>query len=150
MCLFDFPFALTDSRTVYVVTNETLPGLHICANTQGPSFFQPYILWLPVVVYDGILCLLAAWRGIRSWMEGYRFRRLNGVYIADVLVKDNVGYFLWYACSFLLLLKSAMTSSSDSILLTCIVSAVTAQTFGARVRSLFLRSLHDAHLMNPR
>ncbi|KAN0082462.1 hypothetical protein V8E55_008257 [Tylopilus felleus] len=95
------------------ITNETLPGLHICANTQGPSFFQPYILWLPVVVYDGILCLLAAWRGIRSWMEGYRFRRLNGVYIADVLVKDNVGYFL-------------------CILLTCIVSAVTAQTFGAR------------------
>ncbi|KAN0082450.1 hypothetical protein V8E55_008245 [Tylopilus felleus] len=93
------------------ITNEILPGLHICANIDGPSFYQPYVLWLPVVVYDGILCLLAAWRGIRSWMQGYRAKRVDGVYIADVLVKDNVGYFL-------------------CILLICIVSAVTAQIFG--------------------
>ena len=80
-------------------------------------------------------------------MQGYRAKRVDGVYIADVLVKDNVGYFLWCACS-LLFFKSAATSSSDSILLICIVSAVTAQIFG--VRSLFLRSLHDAHLINSR
>lgn len=81
------------------VTNEILIGLYICANTQAPSFYHQYVLWLPVVVYDGLLCLLAVRRGVSSWMSGYRAKRLDGVYITDILVKDNVGYFVWYGCS---------------------------------------------------
>ncbi|KAF8125424.1 hypothetical protein EV363DRAFT_630127 [Boletus edulis] len=106
---------LTISGYLYsdlAITNEILPGLYICADTQAPSFYEPYVIWLPVIVYDGILCLLALWHGIRTWMSD-RTKRLDGVYIADVLIKDNVGYFL-------------------CILLTCIVSVVIAQCLGLR------------------
>jgi hypothetical protein len=82
-----------------VVSNELLTGLYICANMQGPSFYHPYVIWVPVVVYDAILCILAVWRGASIWMSGYRAKRLDGVYITDILVKDNAGYFVWYACS---------------------------------------------------
>ena len=74
-------------------------GLYICADTQALSLYPPYVVRLPVVVYDGILCLLAVWRGVRIWMSGYRANRLDGVHIAEILVQDNAGYFVWYACS---------------------------------------------------
>lgn len=57
-----------------LVANEIPPGLYICAVVHGPSFFQPYLMRLPVVTYDGILCLLATWHGVRSWMSGSRLR----------------------------------------------------------------------------
>ena len=82
-----------------IATNEFQIGLYICADIDGPSFYQPYVIWLPVVVYDGILGLLAIWCGVSIWMAGYRAKRMDGVHIADVLVKGNVGYFVWYACS---------------------------------------------------
>ncbi|KAF8121058.1 hypothetical protein EV363DRAFT_1366785 [Boletus edulis] len=107
---------LTISGYLYsdlATTNEILSGLYICADTQAPSFYRPYVIWLPVVVYDSILCLLALWHGIRTWMSGYRTKQLDGVYIADVLIKDNVGYFL-------------------CILLAYIVSVVIAQCLGLR------------------
>jgi len=78
-----------------IATNEIAKGLYICANTQSPPFYRSYDIWLPVVVYDGILCLLAVWHGVRSWMTGYRTGRSDGVNIADILVKGNAGYFLW-------------------------------------------------------
>ncbi|KAN0082453.1 hypothetical protein V8E55_008248 [Tylopilus felleus] len=56
------------------VANEIPPGLYICAVVHGPSVFQPYLMRLPVVTYDGILCLLATWHGVRSWMSGSRLR----------------------------------------------------------------------------
>ncbi|KAH0828765.1 hypothetical protein J3R83DRAFT_3201, partial [Lanmaoa asiatica] len=79
---------IDDSR----ITNEIVAGLYICT-VDGPSFFRLYIFWLPVLVYDTGLCLLALWYGISIWMSGYRARRMDGVYIADVLVKGNAGYF---------------------------------------------------------
>lgn len=81
-----------------IVTNEILMGLYICADMDAPSFYRPYVIWLPIVVCDGILCLLAVWYGVSVWMAGYRAKRSDGVRIADVLVRGGVGYFVWYAC----------------------------------------------------
>lgn len=68
-------------------------GLYVCANEDGPPFYRSYGFWLPVTVYDGILCLLALWYGVGIWMSGRRLNRMNGVYISDSLVKGNAGYF---------------------------------------------------------
>lgn len=81
-----------------IVTNEILEGLYIC-NVQGPYFYELYIFWLPLLVWDSMLCLLALWHGIRNCISGYRARRMDGVHIADVVVKGNAGYFFWYAPS---------------------------------------------------
>ncbi|KAI9573082.1 hypothetical protein HD554DRAFT_2167369 [Boletus coccyginus] len=92
-------------------TNEIAKGLYICANTQSPPFYRSYDIWLPVVMYDGILCLLAVWHGVRSWVTGYRVGRSDGVNIASILVIGNAGYFL-------------------CLLLTCIASIIIAQYLG--------------------
>jgi len=102
-------FVLLDAGSQ--ITNEIMNGLYICADLEAPSFYRQYVIWLPVVAYDGILFLLAARRGVSIWMSGYRAKRVDGVYIADVLVKDNVGYFV-------------------CILLICIISVVIAQCLG--------------------
>lgn len=85
-----------------IVTNEIETGLYICADTQAPSFYHQYIIWLPVIVFDGVLCVLALWYGISHWMSGYRAMRIDGVYIADALIKGHATYFFWYALSPLL------------------------------------------------
>ena len=84
------------------VVNEIQPGLYICADTNAPSFYRQYIIWLPVIVFDGVLCLLAVWNGVNHWMSGYRPKRIDGVYIADALIKGNAIYCVWYALSPLL------------------------------------------------
>ncbi|KAH0828772.1 hypothetical protein J3R83DRAFT_3210 [Lanmaoa asiatica] len=97
-----FAFPLNNSRSCIrglpvseiLVPNEIMTGLYICS-VDLPSFFRLYIFWLPVLVYDTGLCLLALWYGISVWMSGYRARRMDGAYIADVLLKGSAGYFLW-------------------------------------------------------
>jgi len=75
-------------------TNTILEGLYICADVRGPSFYQEYLFWLPFIVYDGMLCMLALWHGISSRMSGYHAKWKTGIYVADILIKGNVGYFL--------------------------------------------------------
>lgn len=77
-----------------IVTNEVLPGLYVCADVRAPSFYRLYLLWLPLIVYDGALCLLALWH---AWISGYRVGRTDGACIQDGLVAGNASYFFWYA-----------------------------------------------------
>ena len=79
---------------------DEIMGLYICADVRHPSFYELYVSWLPVIVYDTMLCLLALWHGIRNWLE-YRIRRMDGVNIADAVIKGNVRYFLWYVSALL-------------------------------------------------
>jgi len=76
------------------ITNEILTGSYMCADENAPSFYRLYVLWLPAIVGDSILCLLALWHGIRTWMSGYRISGKNTMFLADALIKGNVGYFL--------------------------------------------------------
>lgn len=80
-------------------TNEITTGLYMCASEDGPTFYYSYGFWLPVTVYDGILCLFALWYGVSTWMSGYCANGMNRVHIVDALVKGNMGYFFRYARS---------------------------------------------------
>ncbi|KAH0831105.1 hypothetical protein J3R83DRAFT_13671 [Lanmaoa asiatica] len=72
---------------------------HVSRRTRPIILPVVHLLGLPVLVYDAVLCLLALWYGIKSWMSGYRTKRMDGVHIADALVKGNAGYFFWYELS---------------------------------------------------
>jgi hypothetical protein len=80
-----------------LVTNEVLPGLYICADLRAPSFYRLYLLWLPWIVYDGALCLLALWCAVGCWRSGRGLGRTDGACIQDSLVAGNASYFFLYA-----------------------------------------------------
>lgn len=81
------------------VTNEIMAGFYICVDLGGPSLYHSYGIWLPIIVYDGILFLLALWKSVSSWISGDRARQINGARITDALVKGNASYFFRYARS---------------------------------------------------
>ena len=84
------------------VTNEILKGLYICADVRIPSFGQTYVLWVPVIVYDTILCLLVVWPCVRTWISAYRRAgarwtdSVRTITITDELVAGNAGNFFGY------------------------------------------------------
>jgi len=75
------------------ITNEILTS-YICADIDGPSFFQMYMYWLPVIVCHTVLCLLALWRGVRNCMRESRIHGMNRARLADILVKGNTTHYL--------------------------------------------------------
>ncbi|KAH7919945.1 hypothetical protein BV22DRAFT_836506 [Leucogyrophana mollusca] len=92
-----------------VAINEPIPGIGICSATNIPASF--YRFWLPIIAFEGTLCLLALWVGIRDLVSGYRAQGINGVNVLEVLVKDSVFYFL-------------------CLVLACVVNAAMWQTLG--------------------
>lgn len=82
-----------------IASNEILNGIYVFGVVKAPAFYELYIFWLPLLVWDSILCSLVLWHGIRDYISGYRARRWDGVHITDVLIKGNAGYFVWYAPS---------------------------------------------------
>ncbi|KAF8546466.1 hypothetical protein OG21DRAFT_1119902 [Imleria badia] len=93
------------------ITDEIMMGLYICADVHPLSFYQSYLFWLPVIMYDTMLCLLALWHSISNWRSEHPVRRMDGVNITDTLVKGNLRYFL-------------------CITLTCVVNVVIGECFG--------------------
>jgi len=93
------------------ITNNLLGALYICGDVKAPSFYRAYVIWLPVLVYDGLLCLLALWSGIDHWRSGHCAERLHLRCIADTLVVGNVAYFF-------------------SIILGTVIASVLGQYFG--------------------
>ncbi|KAI6043783.1 hypothetical protein EDC04DRAFT_2890468 [Pisolithus marmoratus] len=86
--------------TILVVANltsgtsiEPIPGVKICTNEDTSNSF--YVFWLPILCFEFLLCSLAVWAGIQRSREEINFVPLsNGVFLLDVLIKGNVGYFL--------------------------------------------------------
>ncbi|KAH7922529.1 hypothetical protein BV22DRAFT_1131339 [Leucogyrophana mollusca] len=92
-----------------VAINEPIPGIGICSATNIPASF--YRFWLPIIAFEGTLCLLALWVGIRDLVSGFRAQGINGINVLEVLVKDSVFYFL-------------------CLVLACVVNAAMWQTLG--------------------
>ncbi|KIJ61106.1 hypothetical protein HYDPIDRAFT_116361 [Hydnomerulius pinastri MD-312] len=86
-------------------TNEPLPGLNVCTDTNTPKIFYSY--WLPVIGFEGILCILALYAGFEHSQN--RFKGPGGGRLVDAIIKGNVLYFVF-------------------ILVACIVNAVMWQT----------------------
>ncbi|KAH7919935.1 hypothetical protein BV22DRAFT_1050715 [Leucogyrophana mollusca] len=89
--------------------NEPVPGIGICSATNIPASF--YRFWLPIIAFEGMLCLLALRIGIGDLVSGFGVQGISGVNVVKVLVKDSVFYFL-------------------CLVLACVVNAAMWQTLG--------------------
>ncbi|KIJ62348.1 hypothetical protein HYDPIDRAFT_114878 [Hydnomerulius pinastri MD-312] len=76
-----------------IAISEPVAGLYICTDIWGSTIFKFYSFWIPVVIFESILCLLALCVSIRHLLSGYRARGINGVDLSGALVKGNVFYF---------------------------------------------------------
>lgn len=74
-------------------SSEPIPGVKICTNEDTSNSF--YVFWLPILCFEFLLCSLAVRAGIQRSRDDIGFIPLsNRVFLLDVLVKGNVGYFL--------------------------------------------------------
>ncbi|KAI5991092.1 hypothetical protein F5J12DRAFT_470548 [Pisolithus orientalis] len=74
-------------------SNEPIPGVKICTNEDTSNSF--YVFWLPILCFEFLLCSLAVRAGIQRSRDEISFMALsNRVFLFDVLIKGNVGYFL--------------------------------------------------------
>ncbi|KIK22136.1 hypothetical protein PISMIDRAFT_680676 [Pisolithus microcarpus 441] len=74
-------------------SSEPIPGVKICTNEDTSNSF--YVFWLPILCFEFLLCSLAVRAGIQRSRDDISFIPLsNRVFLLDVLVKGNVGYFL--------------------------------------------------------
>ncbi|KAI6107393.1 hypothetical protein EDD16DRAFT_1523314 [Pisolithus croceorrhizus] len=74
-------------------SSEPIPGVKICTNEDTSNSF--YVFWLPILCFEFLLCSLAVRAGIHRSRDDIGFIHLsNRVFLLDVLVKGNVGYFL--------------------------------------------------------
>ncbi|KIJ16113.1 hypothetical protein PAXINDRAFT_168701, partial [Paxillus involutus ATCC 200175] len=44
--------------------------LYTCIQIKGPSLSKSYNFWLPIIIHEGILCLLAFWVDIGQNLKG--------------------------------------------------------------------------------
>ncbi|KIJ62709.1 hypothetical protein HYDPIDRAFT_41839 [Hydnomerulius pinastri MD-312] len=91
--------------------NEPAPGIYICsvATISAPRVF--YSFWLPPVIFESILCLLAIRIGIQRSKEQFRPALISGTRLLNVVIKGNVVYFV-------------------GILVACVVNAAMWQNLG--------------------
>ncbi|KAI6116581.1 hypothetical protein EV401DRAFT_47571 [Pisolithus croceorrhizus] len=82
------------SRKVLIfMGSEPIPGVKICTNEDTSNSF--YVFWLPILCFEFLLCSLAVRAGIHRSRDDIGFiPPSNRVFLLDVLVKGNVGYFL--------------------------------------------------------
>lgn len=74
-------------------SNEPIPGVKICTNEDTSNSF--YVFWLPILCFEFLLCSLAVRAGIQRSRDEISYMALsNRVFLFDVLIKGNVGYFL--------------------------------------------------------
>jgi len=83
-----------------------IAGFSFCA--AGNTTHHFYAFWIPILVYETILCVLAMLRGIQNYRETSSVY-LSGKRIFAILVRDSILYFLvmfaTYFVNFILFLK---------------------------------------------
>ncbi|KAH7909468.1 hypothetical protein BJ138DRAFT_228479 [Hygrophoropsis aurantiaca] len=91
------------------ITNEPIPGIHICSVLNFPSSFLD--IWFPIIAFEGLLCVLAIWAGIMELTARSRLQGVSSVSVVDVIVRGNLFYFF-------------------CLLSVCVVNAAMWQTLG--------------------
>ncbi|KAH7920725.1 hypothetical protein BV22DRAFT_1132849 [Leucogyrophana mollusca] len=75
------------------IVNNLPPDAKICVAEDVPGFF--FAWWLPVIVFEGLLCMFALSAGVRQLVSRTKMEGFRGGRAVDALVKGNVFYFLW-------------------------------------------------------
>ncbi|KIJ62268.1 hypothetical protein HYDPIDRAFT_30532 [Hydnomerulius pinastri MD-312] len=91
--------------------NEPAPGIFICADLNVPKFFDS--IWLPPLIFESILCLLAIRIGIQRSKDHLRPGLISGTRLVNAVLMGNVMYFV-------------------GVLLSCVVNAAVWQNLGSQ------------------
>jgi len=93
-------FLLTSSASAIIMgivlsgitaTAQPIQGVMFCVPHGTPDYF--YAFWVPMIVFESLLCGLALFRGLQSFLsEGPLF--LSGRKLVSVLIRDSVLYFV--------------------------------------------------------
>lgn len=78
-------------------TSAKIPGGQFCVTPLVPDHF--YTFWIPMLVFEFLLCFLAVFRGYGSYSaSGTMF---NGQRLFDILIRDSLIYFLAIGVTYL-------------------------------------------------
>lgn len=72
-------------------SSHILPGVPVCVPIGVPSHL--YAFWIPMIVFESLLCGMALFRGFQGVFGGRALFR-SGRHLVDILVKDSIIYFL--------------------------------------------------------
>ncbi|KAF9451442.1 hypothetical protein P691DRAFT_787091 [Macrolepiota fuliginosa MF-IS2] len=88
ICLATVGFLAVDGMEV---TSEPVPGIYQCTFVKLPSY--AFAFWLPILVFDSLLFLLAVGVVIKNW----RLLSPDWVYqsLIAIVLRDNFGYFFF-------------------------------------------------------
>ncbi|KAG1751502.1 uncharacterized protein EDB91DRAFT_610192 [Suillus paluster] len=73
------------------ITNEPLPGIRVCAVTRAAPVVA--YVWLPDIVFEAFLFLLAARIGFKRGRFGFNIFRMERKSLINALLYGNVHYF---------------------------------------------------------
>ncbi|TDL17918.1 hypothetical protein BD410DRAFT_793793 [Rickenella mellea] len=76
---------------ISAASSHILPGIPICLPIGAPSHF--YAFWIPILIMETLLCVLACYRGYKSYMVQASTQN-RGRRILEILVRDSILYFL--------------------------------------------------------
>lgn len=94
MAYFCSSFRISHHSICASVNPEPLPGIHICAPINMPSYYV--VFWVPVISFEIVLVLLAIWKCIEHIKEIREMYGWNRRSLLNILLRDNIGYFFVY------------------------------------------------------
>ncbi|KAH7928968.1 hypothetical protein BV22DRAFT_1044206 [Leucogyrophana mollusca] len=82
-----------------VVSNQLIPGIMFCSAGDMRTFL--YAWWIPLVVFEGSLCAMAVWAGVKHFHSRVQFAGFSGERALGVLVKGSTLNFLCFMPAFI-------------------------------------------------
>lgn len=83
---------------MFLAVSDLIPGVPFCVPLNPTSTF--YSFWIPILVFETLMCTLALLRGYRSYKEHIlRFNASehatgHGSLILQILLRDSILYFM--------------------------------------------------------
>ncbi|KAH8103543.1 hypothetical protein BXZ70DRAFT_1005942 [Cristinia sonorae] len=71
--------------------SHLVPGLSFCIPLNSPKTF--YAFWIPVLLSETVLCVLALWRGLQSYFQLRGIQR-STYSLFDILIRDSCLYYV--------------------------------------------------------
>lgn len=76
---------------ITAIAAHPIPGLVSCVPAGVPKHF--FAFWIPILVYESLLCGLALFRGFQTFQSSASPFR-SGKYLVSILIRDSILYFL--------------------------------------------------------
>ncbi|KAG7448381.1 uncharacterized protein BT62DRAFT_889499 [Guyanagaster necrorhizus] len=118
---------LSNISSTLVAVSYALPGISICALSGIPDYF--YAFWIPIIVFESMLCGLALFRGYQMFSSD-RPLFSSGRHLVSILIRDSVFYFVVMFATYLTNLLVWTTAPADlleipigfSVTFSCVMS----------------------------